>query len=179
MNEVEGEVEAVAQAFYDAQKNARGWRREPEVLKEPFRRNARAVIEALERHRMPVISKVLVVEDEKDIRDLAIFYLEEAGFSVITATNGDEAVKLLEVGEAPDVLFTDVRMPGQIDGSAVAKAYRARFPDMPVLYGTNYAHEAATVPGATIFPKPYKMSHVVLFLSGLKNSCATKSSGAG
>jgi CheY-like chemotaxis protein len=179
MNEVEGEVEAVAKAFYDAQKNARGWLREPEVLKDPFRRNARAVIEALERHRTPVISKVLVVEDEKDIRDLAVFYLEEAGFTVITATNGDEAVELLEGGEAPDVLFTDIRMPGHVDGSAVARAYRARFPDMPVFYGTNYAYEVTAVPGATVFPKPYKMSHVVSFLSELKNSCITKNSGAG
>jgi CheY-like chemotaxis protein len=149
------------------------------VLKEPFRRNARAVIAVLEQHREPATMKVLVVEADKDIRDLAVFYLEDAGFRVITAPNGDEAVELLKGGEAPDVLFTDIRMPGHVDGSAVAIAYRARFPDMPVFYGTNYAYEVTAVPGATVFPKPYKMSHVVSFLSELKNSCITKDSGAG
>lgn len=168
----EDEVEAIAQAFYDAQERARGWQREPELLKARFRTDARTAIAALERHRRSASAKVLVVEDEEDIRDLAVIYLEEAGFSVITATTGDEAIHLLQSGMTPDVLFTDIRMPGQFDGWTVAKAYRERFPNLPVLYGTRYAEKDAVVPGSKVFPKPYKMSHVVSFIEALQKADA-------
>ena len=164
----EDEVEAVAQAFYDAQEGSRGWQREPEALKERFRRDAHTAIAAFERHRRSVGAKVLVVEDDEAIRDLAVIYLEEAGFSVITAATGDEAIQFLQRGITPDVLFTDIRMPGQFDGWTVAKAYRERFPNLPVLYGTRYAETDAVVPGSKTFPKPYKMSHVVSFIEALQ-----------
>ncbi|WP_445504724.1 response regulator [Microvirga sp. G4-2] len=174
----EDEVEAVARAFYSVLDAARGWQLEPEVLKERFRRDARAAIQMLDQHREPVTAKVLVVEDDEAIRDLAVFYLEEAGFNVITTATGDEAVELLQSGVAPDVLFTDIRMPGRVDGWAVAKAYRKHFPSLPVLYGTQFAQADAAVEGAKIFPKPYKMSHVVSYLAELLMSGAITSSGA-
>jgi CheY-like chemotaxis protein len=173
----EDEVEVVARAFYSVLHNARGWQREPEVLKERFRRDARAAIKMLDHYRKPVTTKVLVVEDEVAIRDLAVFYLEEAGFSVIMTATGDEAVELLQSGAAPDVLFTDIRMPGGIDGWAVAKAYRKRFPSLPVLYGTQFVQADAAVEGAKIFPKPYQMSQVVSYLTELLMSGAIETSG--
>ncbi|PVE21850.1 hypothetical protein DC522_24355 [Microvirga sp. KLBC 81] len=175
----EDEVEVVARAFYSVLDAARGWQREPEMLKERFRRDARAAIATLDGNRIPVTRKVLVVEDDEAIRDLAVFYLEEAGFSVITAATGDEAVELLQADAAPDVLFTDIRMPGRVDGWAVAKAYRKRFPGLPVLYGTQFAQEDAAVEGAKIFPKPYKMSQVVSYLGELLASGAIKSCDTG
>jgi DNA-binding response OmpR family regulator len=59
---------------------------------------------------MPEAKRVLVAEDEPDIRGLIVFSLEYAGYEVIEALNGDEAIKLAE-SEQPDLILLDVRMP--------------------------------------------------------------------
>jgi DNA-binding response OmpR family regulator len=59
---------------------------------------------------MPEAKRVLVAEDEPDIRGLIVFSLEYAGYEVIEALNGDEAIKLAE-REQPDLILLDVRMP--------------------------------------------------------------------
>jgi CheY-like chemotaxis protein len=59
-----------------------------------------------------------------------------------------------------DALLTDVRLP-RADGWAVARAYRERFPDLPVLYVTGYAEQTQPVPGAIVIPKPYRMAQVI------------------
>jgi CheY-like chemotaxis protein len=56
------------------------------------------------------MTKILVAEDERDIRDLIAFTLRFAGYEVITANNGEEAVQLT-LREIPDLVLTDVRMP--------------------------------------------------------------------
>ena len=80
---------------------------------------------------------VLVVEDDPFVREMAVAGLEDAGFEVIEAASGGEALELLQAGITLDALLTDIRLPGA-DGWAVAKAYRERFPDLPVLYVTGY-----------------------------------------
>jgi CheY-like chemotaxis protein len=62
--------------------------------------------------------KVLVVEDEELLRAVAVAALEEAGFQVIEATTGEEAIRKCQ--EPLDALFTDIRLPGQIDGWDIA-----------------------------------------------------------
>lgn len=104
--------------------------------------------------------KVLIVEDDAFIREMAVMGLEEAGYEVIEAASGGEALRLLQAGIAVDALLTDIRMP-EANGWVVAKAYRERFPSLPVLYVTGYAEQMQPVPGGVIISKPYKMTQVI------------------
>jgi CheY-like chemotaxis protein len=106
------------------------------------------------------IMKILVIEDDPFIRDMAVTELEDAGYQVMEAASGGQALRLLQTGFAVDALLTDVRMP-EANGWEVARAYRERFPDLPVLYVTGYAEHMQPVPGGIIISKPYKMSQVV------------------
>jgi CheY-like chemotaxis protein len=104
--------------------------------------------------------KVLVVEDDPFVREMAVAGLEDAGFEVIEAASGDNALRLLQTGLAVDALLTDIRLPGA-NGWVVARAYRERFPDLPVLYVTGYAEQMQPVPGGIIISKPYRMAQVI------------------
>ena len=81
------------------------------------------------RYRM----RVLVADDEPAIRMLIVDTLEDAGFDVMTARSGDEALRLIVDPDHFDILITDINMPGA-DGLAVARGARARNPDVPVLF---------------------------------------------
>jgi CheY-like chemotaxis protein len=104
--------------------------------------------------------KVLVVEDDPFVREMAVTGLENAGFVVTEAASGGEALNFLHAGIAVDALLTDIRLPGA-DGWTVAKAYRERFPNLPVLYVTGYAERMQPVPGGIILSKPYRMAQVI------------------
>jgi CheY-like chemotaxis protein len=106
------------------------------------------------------VTKILVVEDDPFIREMAMTGLEDAGYEAIEAASGGEALRLLHAGIAVDALLTDIRMP-EANGWEVARAYRERFPDLPVLYVTGYAEQMQPVPGGIIISKPYRMSQVV------------------
>lgn len=109
------------------------------------------------------VMKVLVVEDDPFVRDMAVTGLEDAGYKVIEAAHGGQALKLLETGIAVDALLTDIRMP-EVNGWEVARAYRERFPDLPVLYVTGYAEQMQPVPGGIVLTKPYKLAQVISLL---------------
>jgi CheY-like chemotaxis protein len=104
--------------------------------------------------------KILVVEDDPFVRDMAVTELEDAGYEVMEAATGGQALRLLQAGIAVDALLTDIRMP-EASGWEVAKAYRERFPDLPVLYVTGYAEQMQPVPGGIIISKPYRMAQVI------------------
>ena len=103
---------------------------------------------------------VLVVEDDPFVREMAVTGLENAGFLVTDVASGGEALNLLHAGIAVDVLLTDIRLPGA-DGWTVARAFRERFPDLPVLYVTGYAEQMQPVPGGIIISKPYRLAQVI------------------
>jgi CheY-like chemotaxis protein len=104
--------------------------------------------------------KVLVVEDDPFVREMAVAGLEDAGFEVIEAASGGQALEFLHAGLAVDALLTDIRLP-EANGWTVARAYRERFPDLPVLYVTGYAEQMQPVPGGIIISKPYRMAQVI------------------
>jgi CheY-like chemotaxis protein len=109
------------------------------------------------------IMKILVVEDDPFIRDMAVTELEDAGYQVMEAASGGQALRLLQAGIAVDALLTDIRMP-EANGWEVARAYRGRFPDLPVLYVTGYAEQMQPVSGGIILSKPYRMAQVISLL---------------
>jgi CheY-like chemotaxis protein len=81
---------------------------------------------------------ILVVDDDPDVRDYAISVLEDFGYRVLSAPDGEAALSLLEHDGAVDLLFTDVVMPG-INGFEVARRAVARSPRLKVLFASGYA----------------------------------------
>jgi len=111
---------------------------------------------------------VLVVEDESLIRTLVADYLSDSGFDVHEAESGDEALDYLKTGAAVDVLFTDIELPGSINGVRLAECARAMRPELPVVYasgGTRAGDLRAPVPRSRFLPKPYDPADVCTLLA--------------
>ena len=101
---------------------------------------------------------VLVVDDEVLIRMVFADSLRDAGFTVMEAANGDEALRLLNAQIHIDAMITDVRMPGEIDGLALATAARALRPELPIAISSAHLPSNGTVlPDivSTVLVKPY------------------------
>jgi CheY-like chemotaxis protein len=115
--------------------------------------------------------RVLVVEDEVLLREVAVEAFEEAGFEVIEATTGEEAMAKCEERVA-DALFTDIRLSGKIDGWDIAEHCRTVNPKLPVVYVTGYAHgPQRPVPGSRFFKKPYSLHRVIAEIRELLGTC--------
>jgi CheY-like chemotaxis protein len=81
--------------------------------------------------------RILVVDDDEDVLELAVLVLEDGGLEIVPARSGPEALKILERDRDIDLLFTDVMMPG-MDGFTLAERARAARPDLKILYTTGY-----------------------------------------
>jgi CheY-like chemotaxis protein len=105
---------------------------------------------------------VLVVEDEVLLSDIIADELEDAGYRVITSFTGEEGLTILEGPDPVDLLFTDIRLPGRVDGWRLAEAARSLRPGLPIVYATGYSTEQPReVPGSRFLTKPYRPSAVV------------------
>jgi two-component sensor histidine kinase/CheY-like chemotaxis protein len=78
-------------------------------------------------------AKVLVVEDEMMLRMRAVDIVEDAGFMPVEAVNADDALAILESRSDIDLLFTDIQMPGSMDGLKLAHAVHARWPSIKII----------------------------------------------
>lgn len=111
---------------------------------------------------------IVVVEDDIFIREMISTELREAGFLVVEADNGDEAVAALPTIPKIDVLLTDIRMPGQTDGWAVAERFFEVHPGLPVVYVSGYITDPMRlVPGSVFLRKPYLPRQVIHTIEGL------------
>jgi CheY-like chemotaxis protein len=111
---------------------------------------------------------VLVVEDESLVRDMIAEELRDAGYAVLEAGDGEAASGLLTTDGTVDVLFTDIRLPGRLDGWAIARRARQLRAALPVIYATGYTVDrAAEVPGAIFLSKPYEPSRVIAIIDQL------------
>jgi CheY-like chemotaxis protein len=123
-------------------------------------------------------ASVLVVEDEPLIGDVAAQALEEQGFAVETVSTADEAVRRLAAGAPIDLLFTDLYLPGKMDGAALARRARELRPDLPVVYTSGrqqMMNHLDPVEGAMFVPKPYdlfKLGQLVQYLIVAKRTRA-------
>src|SRR5271155_3674357 len=80
-----------------------------------------------------VPGSVLVVEDEMLLRMRAVDMVEDAGFTPVEAVNADDALAILESRSDIELLFTDIQMPGTMDGLKLAKAVHARWPLIKII----------------------------------------------
>ena len=109
--------------------------------------------------------KILLVDDDDDVRDYTALVLEDAGFEVRVASRGEAAMHVLASGEPFDLLITDVVMPGW-DGTELARRVKLLRPDLKVLFITGYTRHIAAerLVGAEVLDKPYqreKLLHAV------------------
>ena len=108
---------------------------------------------------------VLVVDDEPGVRKLAVRWLRQQGYHVLEAKNGDDALKLIEeLDGAIDVVFSDIVMPGVLDGLALAKEVARRFPNIGIQLATGYDQERRFQAGSKeqmqfpVLIKPYDLN---------------------
>jgi len=106
---------------------------------------------------------VLVVEDEPDLRELLVEHLIDAGFDVVDTDIGHAAMSIIDSGRPIDVLFTDIRLPGSLDGWQIAQHARDIYPDVHVIYASAYSGDfAAQLPNSLYVKKPYSPLAIVV-----------------
>jgi CheY-like chemotaxis protein len=113
---------------------------------------------------------VLVVEDEPLMLMDALDVVTEAGFEAIGAKNADEVIRILESRADVRIVFTDVNMPGSMDGMKLAHAVRHRWPPIEIIVtsGLTLANAQELLPERGLFfPKPYTPAQVVSALRRL------------
>jgi len=118
---------------------------------------------------------VLLVEDEFLISYVVAEELSEYGFVVHESTTAEDALRYINSGAAVDVLFTDINLPGGIDGTELAIRVRAMRPDMPIVYASGrYAASGLgqMVSRSVFVPKPYQPSDVCTLLARLTEAVA-------
>jgi PAS domain S-box-containing protein len=102
---------------------------------------------------------VLVVEDSRDVADVTSALLEQLGYRVVRAENAAEALRHLQQGIEFNLLFSDIVMPGAMDGIGLAQACREQYPDLPVLLTSGFSDAAQAADGRfDILRKPFELS---------------------
>ncbi|KQS84814.1 response regulator [Rhizobium sp. Leaf383] len=110
---------------------------------------------------------ILVVEDEVLIRMDAADYFSDEGFEVLEAASADEALLILESRADVDFVFSDINMPGSLDGLALCRRVAERWPLIGIIVTSGMMRPTRTsLPGRTLFfEKPYEYK---LLLEGLR-----------
>jgi PAS domain S-box-containing protein len=103
------------------------------------------------------LDRVLIVEDDTLVAELAAGMLTELGFDTVVAHSAKEALDRLASGEKPAIIFSDIVMPGGISGMELARKVRQRFPELPILLTTGYSEQAGGTHGFPVLLKPYEM----------------------
>ncbi|WP_115517562.1 response regulator [Undibacter mobilis] len=120
--------------------------------------------------RGPQPIKVLLVEDDVVIGSLVADKLRDDGFVVQEASTGEKAIAWLETEPGIDILFTDISLPGEVDGRELAVRARAMRPDLPIVYASG-CYSAFGLEGmvtrSLFVPKPYQPADICALLARL------------
>ena len=118
---------------------------------------------------------VLVVEDEVLISNLVADVLSASGFVVHEVTTADEALQYINSGAEIDVLFTDINLPGSMNGAELAARARELRPEMPIVYASGrfkLSEIAPLVPRSLFMAKPYDPNDVCALLTRLTGAAS-------
>ena len=112
---------------------------------------------------------ILCVEDDRKIRDYVTIQLESLGYTVIAAANADDALAIVDRGAMFDLLFTDIVMPGTMNGRRLAETIMAGRPSLRVLYTSGYSEGAFPLQGRVgygipLLIKPYRRTELARML---------------
>jgi CheY-like chemotaxis protein len=99
--------------------------------------------------------KILVVDDDPDVLTVASMTLAADGYEVLSAHNGSEALEILQANRDVDLLFTDIVMPGSIDGFDLAERAKQMRPGLRVLYSSGYLRDEGVWHGS-LLTKPWR-----------------------
>ena len=112
---------------------------------------------------------VLIVEDELLLRMNAVDMIKSAGFEVVEAENADEAIEILEIRRDITVVFTDIQMPGSMDGLKLARAVRGRWPPIKIVATSGLVDvgEKDLPEGGRFLAKPYRSEDLAEMLREL------------
>jgi CheY-like chemotaxis protein len=114
---------------------------------------------------------VLVVEDEQMVRIPIVEYLRDCGYHVLEAGDANEAIAATDAESSVSVVFSDVRMPGKMDGFGLAEWFRSHHPKVPVLLTSGFCGgrglAADLVPGNSFIEKPYSQKQVARRIADL------------
>jgi PAS domain S-box-containing protein len=126
----------------------------PRSLGEPAAKTGDGFAAGAEMH-----GTVLLVEDSREVADVTSTLLEQLGYRVVRAENAAEALRHLQQGIHFDLLFSDIVMPGPMNGLALAQTCRDNFPDIAVLLTSGYSDAAQSVDGRfDVLRKPFELS---------------------
>ena len=121
---------------------------------------------------------VLVVDDSPEVADVTSSLFEHLGYDTIYRDSAEAALKLLEGGTKIDLVFSDIVMPGTIDGVGLAREVRSRYPGLPIALTTGYSDAAkAAPPNLRILRKPFDTEALRDFIQDLAPPRSTRSSG--
>jgi CheY-like chemotaxis protein len=112
---------------------------------------------------------VLVVEDDPLVRNYVIAQVQGLGYTTLSARNANEALAVLDNVPGVDLLFTDIIMPGAMNGRQLADAALAKMPNLKVLYTSGYTenaivHHGRLDSGVLLLAKPYRKSDLARML---------------
>jgi CheY-like chemotaxis protein len=112
---------------------------------------------------------VLIVEDEFLLRMNAAEMVGDAGFDIVEAGNADEAIVILEARPDIRVVFTDIQMPGSMDGLKLARFVRGRWPPVKIIATSGFVNvgKDELPEGSRFLPKPYRPEQIVATLREL------------
>jgi CheY-like chemotaxis protein len=113
---------------------------------------------------------VLFVEDDPLVRESVVPILERHGATVLSAENAQAALRLLEGGTDIDILFSDVVMPGEMNGVALAQLVRQRYPAIAIVLATGYFNETIDLPGIKVLTKPYLTNDALKALAAARGA---------
>jgi CheY-like chemotaxis protein len=139
-----------------------------------MQRSEAAAMETIVSDAHPI--RVLLVEDEFLISEWVAETLSDFGFAVRTATNAVDALRQIMLAPV-DVLFTDINLPGVMDGAALARRVRELLPDLPVVYASgrvNMIDSRERVPGSAFVAKPYAPELVAQLLADTVRATAER-----
>jgi CheY-like chemotaxis protein len=107
---------------------------------------------------------ILVVEDDDDVREMVSTALRNRDYSVVSVPNAEVALQILKEGVRFDLLFTDIVMPGGVDGFALADCAKALQPAIKVLYATGFSEGTARPADqlhGRLIQKPFRPNQLV------------------
>ncbi|NMG38402.1 response regulator [Chelativorans sp. ZYF759] len=124
---------------------------------------------------------VLVIEDNTIVRMGAVDLVLAAGYEALEARDADEAIRILESRSDIDLVFTDVQMPGTMDGIKLAHYIRDRWPPVKLIVasGNDILEESSLPGGSSFFPKPYDDSAITDAMARLLASDNPKGTATG
>jgi CheY-like chemotaxis protein len=117
---------------------------------------------------------ILIVEDDPFLRMLTVEFVNEAGFETLEACDADQAIAILETSSKITVLFTDINMPGSMDGLKLPRVVSNRWPAMEILIASGHVllQQADLPPNGRFLRKPYRAEAMIADLHSLVGHAA-------